>query len=75
VTVTLVAGSGVGIVAGGVLGPLAGLLVPQVEAHEKAPLGTPASAEHYAMPALPHDLFEAEPRPDDPAPPGDTTRG
>ncbi len=69
VFVTLAAGSGVGIVAGGVLGPLAGLLVPQARAHEAAPLGTPASAEHYAMPSLPHELFEAGPDPDDPAPP------
>jgi 4-azaleucine resistance transporter AzlC len=51
---SLAAGSGVGIVAGGVLGPLAGLLVPAARAHERAPLGTPASAERYAMPGTPH---------------------
>jgi predicted branched-subunit amino acid permease len=40
----------VGIVAGGLIGPLAGLLVPASTAHETAPLGTPSSAERYAMP-------------------------
>ena len=60
VLVSLAVGTGVGIVAGGVLGPLAGLLVPRAEAHEQAPLGTPASAERYAMPASPHEAFVAE---------------
>ena len=58
VVVSLAVGTGVGIVAGGVLGPLAGLLVPTAAAHERAPIGTPASAERYAMPASPHEAFE-----------------
>ncbi len=58
VLVSLVAGTGVGIVAGGVLGPLAGMLVPRAIAHEDAPIGTPASAEHYAVPGSPHAAFE-----------------
>ena len=40
----------VGIVAGGILGPAIGLLVPRELALERAPLGTAASAERYAMP-------------------------
>ena len=43
--------------AGGVLGPLAGLLVPTEQAHERAPLGSKASAERYAMPGSPHAPF------------------
>ena len=39
-----------GVVAGGVIGPLVGLLVPEALAPERAPLGTPASAERFAMP-------------------------
>ena len=60
VIVSLAAGTGVGIIAGGVLGPVAGLLVPTAEADEQAPIGTPASAERYAMPASPHEAFEPE---------------
>jgi 4-azaleucine resistance transporter AzlC len=40
----------VGVVAGGIAGPAVGLLVPRALAPERAPLGTPASAERYAMP-------------------------
>jgi 4-azaleucine resistance transporter AzlC len=40
----------VGVVVGGVVGPLVGLLVPPALAAERAPLGTPRSAERYAMP-------------------------
>lgn len=40
----------IGVIAGGVLGPLVGLAVPRAAAHETAPIGTPASAERYAMP-------------------------
>ena len=39
-----------GVVAGGVIGPLVGMLVPEAQAAERAPLGTPASAERFAMP-------------------------
>jgi 4-azaleucine resistance transporter AzlC len=60
VLVSLVVGTGVGIVAGGVIGPLAGLLIPKAVAHEHAPIGTPASAEHYSMPGVPHAAFEEE---------------
>jgi 4-azaleucine resistance transporter AzlC len=54
---SLLVGTGVGIVAGGVLGPLAGLVVPTEQAHERAPLGSKASAERYAMPGSPHAPF------------------
>jgi hypothetical protein len=37
-------------VVGGVVSPLTGLLVPTRLAAERAPLGTPQSAERYAMP-------------------------
>jgi 4-azaleucine resistance transporter AzlC len=49
VGVALVSSTSIGIVAGGVIGPAIGLLVPGSRAAEKAPLGTPASAERYAM--------------------------
>ena len=39
----------IGIVAGGVIGPAVGLLVPATLAHETAPLGSAESAEHYAI--------------------------
>jgi predicted branched-subunit amino acid permease len=47
----------VGIIAGGVIGPAVGLLVPATSAHETAPLGTEASADRYRMP---HTLHEPE---------------
>lgn len=50
VGLALLTSPAVGIIAGGLLGPAAGLLVPAREAHETAPLGTTVSAEHYAMP-------------------------
>lgn len=56
VVVALVVSPSVGIVAGGVLGPFVGLLVPAAAAHETAPLGTPASAERYAMPGAHFDV-------------------
>ena len=40
----------VGIIVGGLVGPVAGLLVPARIAHETAPLGTPESADRYSMP-------------------------
>ena len=49
VLVALATGPAVGIVAGGIIGPAVGLLVPASVAHETAPIGTEASAEHYAM--------------------------
>lgn len=53
VTVSLVIGPTIGIIAGGILGPVIGLLVPASQAHEEAPIGTPASASHYGMPRTP----------------------
>lgn len=50
VTVALLTGPSIGIVAGGIIGPAVGLLIPTTAAHETAPLGTPASADRYAMP-------------------------
>jgi 4-azaleucine resistance transporter AzlC len=48
--VALLTAPSVGIVAGGILAPLLGLAVPAGAAHERAALGTSASAERYAMP-------------------------
>lgn len=45
----------VGIIAGGVIGPAVGLLVPASKAHEVAPLGSEASADRYSMPHPTHD--------------------
>ena len=50
VAVALVTSPSIGIVAGGVLGPMAGLLVPAATARETAPLGSAASMERYSMP-------------------------
>jgi branched chain amino acid efflux pump len=75
---SLALGTGIGIIAGGVLGPLAGLLVPAARAHERAPLGTQASAERYAMPGAPRAPFaERDPivGPDGPKSPGSDGRG
>lgn len=45
----------IGVIAGGIAGPLAGLLVPEAAARETAPLGTEASAERFGMPGVVHD--------------------
>ena len=50
VVVALVTSPSIGIIAGGIVGPAVRLLVPAAIAHEVAPLGTPASADRYAMP-------------------------
>ena len=50
VVVALASSPAIGIVAGGIIGPIAGLLVPASLAAEAAPLGTVASADLYAMP-------------------------
>jgi 4-azaleucine resistance transporter AzlC len=57
VVVALATSPAIGIVAGGVLGPVAGLLVPASIA-ETAPLGSLASADRFSMPD-PH--VEGEP--------------
>ena len=56
VGVALLTSPSIGIVAGGILGPVVGLLVPARVARETAPLGTLASAERYAMPGAHVDL-------------------
>jgi 4-azaleucine resistance transporter AzlC len=50
VVVALGTSASIGIIAGGVIGPLLGLLVPARVAKETAPLGTDASAVRYSMP-------------------------
>lgn len=64
----------IGIVAGGLIGPAAGLLVPAASALETAPIGSPASAERYSMPGthLPPD--ETSPRLDEGGPPAGMDR-
>jgi len=68
VVVALLTGPSIGIVAGGVVGPAVGLLVPEAVAKERAPLGTPASAERYAMPGT-HLRRPVSPTPPEPRPP------
>jgi 4-azaleucine resistance transporter AzlC len=63
VAVSLVAGPGVGVVAGGIGGPMVGMAVPRRPTEESTALGTPGSAERYAMPGAHFGQ-----RPDDPAP-------
>jgi predicted branched-subunit amino acid permease len=52
----------IGVIAGGVAGPFAGLLVPARAADETAPLGSEASAEHFGMPGMVRDHDDEEPR-------------
>jgi 4-azaleucine resistance transporter AzlC len=63
VTFSLFAGPGVGVIVGGLGGPLLGMAVPHAIADEAMALGTPASAERYAMPGahlLEHDAHGPE---------------
>jgi branched chain amino acid efflux pump len=66
VVVALLTSPSIGIVVGGIIGPGVGLLVPESVAHEMAPLGTPASADRYAMPGT--HLARRNGRADSPAP-------
>jgi 4-azaleucine resistance transporter AzlC len=50
VAFSLIAGPGVGVIVGGMGGPLLGLLVPRARTDEATALGTTGSAERYAMP-------------------------
>jgi 4-azaleucine resistance transporter AzlC len=65
VGVALLTSPAVGIIAGGLVGPAAGLLVPARLAHETAPLGTTPSAERYAMPGgrFERDAEQSEDKP------------
>jgi predicted branched-subunit amino acid permease len=45
----------IGVIAGGVAGPLIGLLVPPRAALETAPIGSAAPAGHFGMPGTLHD--------------------
>jgi 4-azaleucine resistance transporter AzlC len=51
VGVALASSPSIGIVSGGIIGPLVALLVPQRLAAETAPLGSLESADRYLMPA------------------------
>jgi predicted branched-subunit amino acid permease len=62
VVVALASSPAIGIVAGGILGPAVGLLVPAAIAAETAPLGTLESADRYLMPDS-HVNTEPEPTP------------
>ena len=79
VVVALLTAPSIGIVAGGIVGPAVGLLVPTAAARETAPLGTPASADRYAMPgtALGRGRKPADPpdRPDAADPPHPSEAG
>lgn len=50
VGVSLAISTTVGVIAGGFIGPAAGLLVPAAKSEESAPIGTEASADRYRMP-------------------------
>ncbi|MEA2576884.1 MAG: hypothetical protein QOD78_472 [Chloroflexota bacterium] len=88
VVVALLTGPSIGIVAGGIVGPAIGLLIPARVAREIAPLGTPESAERYAMPgthlegppirrgsSVPFGGSAESRPPDPPAPPGPRDEG
>ena len=59
IAVTLAISPTAGIIAGGVLGPFVGLLVPKAEAHETAPIGSEPSARRYSMPGTPLESDDA----------------
>lgn len=72
VVVALATSPSIGIVTGGILGPLVGLLVPAAIAAETAPLGTLESADRYLMPdshVSRDPSLAAEPSPDPQAEP------
>jgi 4-azaleucine resistance transporter AzlC len=58
---SLLTSASIGIILGGLIGPLLGLLVPASKAHERAPLGSTASAGRFAM-KDPH-VDDSEPKP------------
>jgi 4-azaleucine resistance transporter AzlC len=62
VAVSLIAGPGIGIVVGGIGGPLLGFLTPTRADAPTVALGSPESAERYAMPGTHLQI--------DPPPPG-----
>lgn len=72
VAVSLLAGPGVGVIVGGLGGPLLGMAVPREATAEATALGTPASAERYAMPGahlLEHGAPAGSPPSPSPGPP------
>ena len=60
VVIALATSPAIGIIAGGLVGPAAGLLIPARFAQETAPLRTPASAGRFSMPG-----GRVQPPPDD----------
>jgi 4-azaleucine resistance transporter AzlC len=70
VVVALATSPAIGIVSGGIVGPLVGLLVPRGVAGETAPLGTVASADRYAVPGTHTDPPDSTPDPDRAEPDG-----
>lgn len=63
VTVSLAVGPGIGIIVGGIGGPLIGLAVPPRPEEAETALGTTASADRYAMPGA--HLFDHGDNPDE----------
>ncbi|HEX2755455.1 MAG TPA: AzlC family ABC transporter permease [Candidatus Limnocylindrales bacterium] len=53
VAASLVSSPTVGIIAGGLFGPLVGLLIPPAQAREVATIGSPESAGRYGVPRTP----------------------
>ena len=60
--VSLTVSTTAGVIAGGVLGPFVGLLVPPARSAESAPIGSEASARRYGMhDGNPKSLADNEP--------------
>ena len=75
VGVALVTSPSIGIVSGGILGPLVGLLIPARLAAETAPLGSLESADRYSVPdSHVHTAAAREARGTGEAPAGDEPR-
>jgi hypothetical protein len=71
---SLLAGPGVGVIVGGMGGPLLGMAIPGRGDEQLVPLGTPRSAEGYAMPGS-RFTTGAVPDRDPPGPPADDATG
>jgi 4-azaleucine resistance transporter AzlC len=61
VVTSLAAGPGVGVIVGGLGGPLLGLAVPRSSSDQTTALGTQRSAERYAMPGAHSDSKRSHP--------------
>ncbi|MFL5678802.1 MAG: AzlC family ABC transporter permease [Chloroflexota bacterium] len=63
VAVALASSPSIGIVAGGVIGPMVGLLIPAGAVDDGTRIGSPGSAARYSMPGAPREGGDESPPP------------